>query len=449
MAATTLANELFDVTDSYAYELVQLWPNIALQQSLLLVVVWIHSCIGLHFWLRLTDWYQRAFPVLFALAVLIPCASLAGFMVAGKAVTAAVADPLVMDELRQQTNWPSDQEISILKGYSAQAINAFYLVLAAVLLMILGRWIARRFSSKVSISYVPDPTVRANPGPTLLEISRAQGIPHLSVCGGRARCSTCRVEIVKGAEILPPPEGAEAKTLASIAAGPRVRLACQVRPTGPVTVNLLLQPEPRARGGSDQGVEQTLAVLFLDARDFTSWSQDKLPYDVVFILNRLFNAAGQAIESHGGWIDKYLGDGLMAVFGRHAGPEAGCRHALEAARAIDMALDRVNRGLANELPAPIRVGMGIHVGPLVLGRLGHENTAATTVVGRTVNATSRLEALSKEKACQLVVSVKAARMAGLDLAQFKPEPVSVRGLDQPLDVICVDQARDLPDFDAG
>ena len=82
-----------------------------------------------------------------------------------------------------------------------------------------------------------------------------------------------------------------------------------------------------------------MAVMFLDLRDFTQLSQSRLPYDVVFILNEFFAAAGSAIHTHGGWIDKFLGDGLLAVFGQRHGVEAGCRQALRAARAIDLALD--------------------------------------------------------------------------------------------------------------
>ncbi|MGI9383539.1 MAG: adenylate/guanylate cyclase domain-containing protein, partial [Methyloligellaceae bacterium] len=196
--------------------------------------------------------------------------------------------------------------------------------------------------------------------------------------------------------------------------------------------------------GDAEGVERTCAVLFLDVRGFTNLSQDKLPYDVVFILNRLFAAAGGAITRNGGWIDKYLGDGLMAVFGQSCGPEEACRQALHAADAIDQALDDVNRDLRDELPSPLRVGIGIHVGPLVLGEIGYEETASMTVIGRTVNAAARLEAATKEAGCQLIVSLDAACLAGLDGNALNPETVTVRGLTDPLEVIFVARARDLP-----
>jgi adenylate cyclase len=194
----------------------------------------------------------------------------------------------------------------------------------------------------------------------------------------------------------------------------------------------------------DQGAERTLAVLFLDTRGFTSIAEGRLPYDVVFILNRLFAEAGEAIARHGGTVDKYLGDGLMALFGTDAGEAAGCRQALAAARDIDLALDRLNRELEAEVGQPLRIGMGLDVGPLVVGQIGHPDSAMRTVIGTTVNAASRLEALTKEKGCQLIVAAEVLALAGLAADAFPREEVAIRGLTAPRPVALVRQARDLP-----
>lgn len=444
---TRVAHTFFGVDDVYIYELIRLWPAKGWTQSLLLLLVWVHACIGLHFWLRLTRWYQRIFPLLFALAVLIPGAAIAGFSVAGREANAAVADPEVFDAIKSFTHWPDNAGNTALAWYGEQTQIWFYLLLAFIVLIMLGRWLAHAMQKRLDVSYVPTPTVRALPGASLLETSRMNGIPHLSVCGGRARCSTCRVEVIDGAEDLAPPNQAEAQTLRSINAGPNVRLACQLRPATPLTVDIILKTGDalgQTTSGEARGVERTLAVLFLDVRGFTSLSEHKLPYDVVFVLNRLFAAAGAEIVRQGGWIDKYLGDGLMAVFGVRTDPEDGCMRALRAARAIDLALDPVNRDMESELGAPLKIGMGLHVGPLVLGEIGHADTAAMTVIGRTVNAASRLESLTKEMGVQLVVSVDAATMAGLPIDRYSPQPVTVRGLAEPVHVIGVERARDLP-----
>ena len=442
---TRFAFELFGVNDGYVYELLQLWPRLALGQSVLLLVVWFHSCLGLHYWLRLSPSYRRLQPIALSLAVLVPFAALAGFMVAGQSVQAAAADPEALAIMRQNANWPHGEALDWLLYYTPLSYYAFYPFLTAVLAFTVGRWAWGRMASNLSVSYVPAPDLRTTPGATLLEISRANGIPHISVCGGRARCSTCRVEVIKGLDALPPPNAAERETLNRITAPADVRLACQLRPSAPLTVRLLVRPDGRGRVDRAEalGVERTLAVLFLDIRGFTNWSQAKLPYDVVFILNRTFAVAGDAITAHRGWVDKYMGDGLMAVFGHEDGANAGCVQALESARAIDLAMDELNEELKDELGEELRIGMGIHVGPLVMGEIGHEESAAMTVIGRSVNTASRLEAMTKDHGCQLIVSHAAFQRSGAAVKDLRPQAVSVRGLDDPLEVVAIGRARDL------
>ena len=165
---------------------------------------------------------------------------------------------------------------------------------------------------------------------------------------------------------------------------------------------------------------------------------------MVFILNEFFAAAGSAIHTHSGWIDKFLGDGLLAIFGQHHGVEAGCRHALRAARAIDLALDHVNAKLGTELGRPLRVGMGIHAGPLLLGRIGYGEAVDMTVVGNAVNVASRLQSVAKEQGVQIVMSAEVASHAGC-LEETGPLLiVKVRGVPEPMQLIGVARGRDLP-----
>lgn len=137
----------------------------------------------------------------------------------------------------------------------------------------------------------------------------------------------------------------------------------------------LLPPNANPRDGfakapSTQGEEQGIAVLFADIRDFTALSEQKLPYDVVFILNRYFRPMGEAIEGAGGRVDKFIGDGIMALFGVDESPEHGSATALQAARNMALRLDKLNDLLKADLPAPLRIGIGIHVGPAIIGEMG-------------------------------------------------------------------------------
>jgi adenylate cyclase len=227
-----------------------------------------------------------------------------------------------------------------------------------------------------------------------------------------------------------------------------VRLACQLRPRGDLDVTRLVKPpdERRPAFAADAeaaGVERTLAVLFLDIRGFTTLSEARLPYDTVFLLNRFFGEVGGALTASGGWIDKYLGDGLMALFGLNQSTEDACRAALNAAMRIDAVLDRLNKELGDEIASPLKIGIGLHVGPLVLGRIGHSSSAATTVIGPVVNVASRLEALTKEHGVQIIASAALANRAGLDLDTFPTASVTVRGTSEPITVLLIPRGKDL------
>jgi adenylate cyclase len=238
------------------------------------------------------------------------------------------------------------------------------------------------------------------------------------------------VLVVNGFETLPPASAAESQVLGSVRAAPDVRLACQTRPTSDVTVMPLLPPSIAASEAystdTRQGHEQRVAVLFADLRGFTRMAEKKLPYDTVFILNRYFEAVGKAITSAGGMTNQFTGDGVMALFGIKDGPEIGCRQALAAVRTIVQEVARLSSDLSHDLAEPMRVGIGIHVGPAVIGQMGWKETSYLTAVGDTVHVAARLEQITKEYEAELVVSEEVARCAGSDLSAFPSHQLTVR-----------------------
>jgi adenylate cyclase len=241
--------------------------------------------------------------------------------------------------------------------------------------------------------------------------------------------------------------------LSRIRAVGSVRLACQLRPTGPVEVTPLLPPWAPAGGGAlpvdiSAGSEREIAVLFADLRDFTALSEGRLPYDVVFVLNRYFGAMGRAIETAGGRVDKFIGDGIMALFGLEAGPDQGCREALEAARLMSLHLDQLNESLREELREPLRIGIGIHAGPAIVGEMGYAGAATLTAIGDTVNTASRLEGLAKEYGCELIASDEVVARAGIDRLLFDWRRSELRGKQESLLVALIRKAGDLPMADA-
>jgi adenylate cyclase len=241
----------------------------------------------------------------------------------------------------------------------------------------------------------------------------------------------------------------ESVTLAAIEAPANVRLACQIRPSKPLVVTRLLRPVgtgPEAAGvpeSDSSGTEKPLAVLYVNMREFNELTRTKLPYDVVFLLNQFFTTVGTAIRAQGGTIDKYVGDGVIAVFGQRHGVEGGCRQALRAIRAIDLALDHLNSVIGPELGRPVRIAAGLHAGHLILGRMGHGATVDLTVIGPAVKTALQLEAVAKERDVQLVLSLDVARLAGWNPDEHLISAVAVDDLDESLEVVDVPRGRDL------
>jgi adenylate cyclase len=447
-----LAAELFATNDSYLYDLLVYFvfqPVQLVKQIAVMLLVWLHACIGLHFWLRLKPAYRRVAPFALALAVVIPTLSLTGVLVAGRDVARLAEDPAWMAAAAQAIRFPDESGLGLI--YTLE--NAFYLVFAVALLLVLAArplraWWQRRHGI-VTLTYPDGKRVSVVRGTTILEASRGAGIPHASVCGGRGRCSTCRVRVADGLDGLPEPGEEESRVLSRIGAAQNVRLACQTRPAADVEVAPLLRPTPTMREVGRrpdylQGQEREIAVLFADLRDFTSLSEDKLPYDVVFILNRYFAAMGLAVEESGGRVDKFIGDGVMALFGVETDHRRGCIAALAAARRMSERLLEINAALQHDLAQPLRIGIGIHTGAVIVGEMGYGQAVSVTAIGDAVNTASRLEAMTKALGAQLVVSAPVARMAGVDLSDFPLREIEVRGRARPLQVWVVKNALNLP-----
>jgi adenylate cyclase len=441
---TRYLHEFFGSEDTYKYVVLVLWelnPVAGARQSLVLLIAWAHGCMGLHFWLRLRPWYGTAVPLMYAVALLLPVLALLGFADAGRTVAAmgAAAEVRLPDATAAAA---AGQVLTIARW-------GVVLALAAVFAARLGRSAWERRRGVFTLTYPGGRRIRVTPGPTVLEISRGAGIPHASVCGGRGRCSTCRVRVGAGLDELPSPSPEEQRVLKRVRVAPNVRLACQTRPTRNLEVTPLLPPNATARDGLRrpgylQGTEQEIAILFADLRAFTQLAENKLPYDVVFLLNRYFRSMGQAIEHAGGRVDKFIGDGVMALFGVVSGPEQGCREAIAGARAMANTLDELNRALTHDLDQPLRIGIGIHAGSTIVGEMGYGDATGLTAIGDAVNTASRLEATTKEHGCQLIVSERVARRAGIDLSVFERRQIEVRGRKEPLAVHVIPDARDLP-----
>ena len=453
VVGTRIADDFFHTdTGYYAY---LLWvyfvdtPGHGYWQMLVLVVAWSHAMIGLHFWLRVRPWYPHIAPAALVFAVLVPVLSLLGMIEAGLHVAALAQDPNWTREAFARMTLPSPETKRTL-GQITDGLSWFFGgTVAAVLLARIARRVWRRRHGVVRIDYADGRWVEVTPGTSVLEASRIADIPHASVCGGRGRCSTCRVRVRGERNSIDPPSADEMRVLRRIGARPNIRLACMLRPRGTVEVTPLLPPlalaaDGRRRVDFVQGSEREIAILFADIRGFTALAEGRLPYDVVFVLNRYFSAMGRAIESAGGRVDKFIGDGVMALFGIESSPRTGCRQALAAARLMSERLDELNQSLQAELDRPLRIGIGVHCGPVIVGEMGYGSAAAITAIGDAVNTASRLEALTKEYDCELVVSDETVARAGIDLLDQPRHEIEIRGKREALAVTTMKRAADLP-----
>lgn len=441
---TRIAHAALGVQDEMPYLIGLIWgTGSGWKQAALLLIVWAHGCMGVHFWLRGRPEWRRNLPLLAGLAALVPAFALAGFVTEGRRLALAYADPAAREAITGPFRLPDAAGFAWLWDTKETAHLVFWAGLALLAAGTLG---ARLLQGRrvLRVTYEDGTRVKAATGMTLLEVSRSNGIAHTALCGGRGRCTTCRVVIDAGGAHLPPASPAEQQSLDAVGAGANTRLACQVRPTGPITIHRVFRPDGRQkRAHASQGMERRMAILFLDIRGFTARTTGQLPYDVVFLLNRFFDAIVPAITRSGGTIDKYLGDGLLAIF-ETGGEATSARAALAAAADIGAALGVFNQALREEGAPPLRLGIGLHLGDLVLGEIGAAGNAPRTIIGETVNAASRLEAATKELAVELVVSEAVLTAGGIELAGLELVTLELRGVAQPVRALAVARAMQLP-----
>lgn len=454
IVGTRIVHEVFGTEDTYTYIALALWvwsPDKGIIQATLLLIAWIHGCIGLHYWLRLKAWYGPRAPWFLVSAVVMPLLGLLGFNQLGHEIEILVRDQTWMREMVAAIKLPTQAQAAQLY----EIIDTYRITFSSMLLLTLAargvRLLVQRARGRAKLTYPGGKVVAIQAGTSVLDASRFAGIPHASVCGGRGRCSTCRVRVGRGAEHLPPPSPAEKRVLDRVSAPPQVRLACQIRPTHDLEVMPLLPPTatPRdayARPDHTHGSDQVIAVLFADLRSFTEFSEKRLPYDVVFVLNRYFNAMGMAIADAGGHLDKFIGDGVMALFGTVGDPPNGARAAMNAARNMALKLQELNETLKYELESPLRIGIGIHAGRAIIGEMGYERATTLTAIGDTVNTASRLESMTKDLKVQFVVSAAVAELGGIDLSDHPRHEIAIRGRQEMLTVFAIADAAALPAY---
>jgi adenylate cyclase len=449
---TRVAFAEFGLNKGYAQLLYSFWidsPFFGRVQLTLLVVAWLHGCYGIWFWLRLKPWFGAWRSVLLSAAVLLPVLALLGFLQSGREVIALAQDPL----WRAAAIRPTITGTGLQNHWLAELRNDFLLFVGGALLLVLAarlvRAVRERRIGRLCITYPDGRTVFAPLGFSVLEASRMAGVPHASSCGGRARCTLCRVRVLSDVP-LPAPAEAERRVLERLGADSQtVRLACQLRPTHDLSVWPLVPPAAsttflhrRQRDVMPQ--ERFAAFMFVDMRDSTRLAAAQLPFDSLFVVSRFLSAVSSAVVQAGGLPNQFLGDAVLAIFGLSSEPSTACRQALGAVPLVAANINELNAALEQQQQAKIRFGIGLHCGRAVMGEIGFREHVTFTAIGDPLNVASRLEELTKELACEAIVSEQVFRHAGVSAAGLPQLAARLRGRDDLVPVRVLSKATQIP-----
>ena len=447
-----LGQSLFGHQKLYPQELYSFWiahPYKIWSMPAVLIIAWIHGSIGLYFWLRMKAFFKHAAPFLLAAAVLVPTLALLGFYQGGREIVAISTSPQWQAENispRQVGTTAEQQTLDQIADYS---LNGYLALIVLVLLARGARALNERRGGMIRLSYGNGRNVRIPKGLSVLEASLRHNVPHASVCGGRARCSTCRIRVIGDCSALPEPSKREAFVLNRVGAtDPSIRLACQLRPTEDLSFFQLFMPHTmsaNAHASHPQrvGQERYLVSMFVDMRGSTRLAEHRLPFDTVFIVNRFLGAVSQAVIECGGQPNQFVGDGQLALFGLRTSPQVACRQALKAAAMIAANIAELNQFLSHDLHEPIRFGLGIHGGEVIIGDIGYRDHMVFTALGDAVNVAARLQDMTKNLGCEAIISEEVRITAGLAADSLPKQEVTIRGRSGPMIVRTVIDAKTL------
>ena len=277
---------------------------------------------------------------------------------------------------------------------------------------------------------------------TILQASLEAGIPHYHACGGKARCSTCRIVVQEGEEKLSPPNKAELKLRKQKKFPDNVRLACQTKVTASgVKIQRIIKDEADldlyVYGKSSENIqtvgdEKSLALFFLDIRDFTPFIEKHLPFDVIHIIRRLNILFNKVIAQHKGKIIEYSGDGVFAVFGFDEPVNIAVNNAFKAGKQILSSLQKLNENyIAKYFDYKIAAGIGIHAGRVIVGKIGIRENNPYNVMGFPVNVAARLESSTKELNNNFIVSEYVYGMLTDQNGLTEQKQINLKGVSEP------------------
>jgi adenylate cyclase len=402
-AGTRLAYELFGLSSDYTRVVGLLFATGSQGWQLgLMAPGWLHGCLGLHFAFNRRWWYRQFRFVLFSVALLLPVLAALGFIAMGKELVVNADAAAAVREYLSPDN--AAQRLAIAQ-WKDNLLNWYFSIIgAAFIAREIRNLIERRRKHLVSVSY-PGRIVQVPRGWSVLEASRSFHLPHASMCGGRARCSTCRVRVTAGKEFCPPPANDEQGTLQRIGAPPDVRLACQLRPQGDISVVPLVRTaRPVYRATAPQRErEHEIVVLFCDFRNRADLAVDHLPQDLLYVLTLYVEGISNAIRSSGGTLSYVEFDSICALFGHDGGANAA-QGALLAAGAIEGVIADLNNRLGRQPDNRLKIAVTIHGGHAAIGEIGASEPPTLMAIGDAIDVANDLRKAAAERGKAFAIS---------------------------------------------
>lgn len=438
LSVTLWGSRFLGLNDSYAFMIISTYifdPFGYIILGLMLLVVWTHGSIGIIGLIEFREFYSNQRGLFHGLIFGLPLLAYGGYIRASIELSESSKNsPIAILEIISNSNFTAEigEKIVSLSDLLQFLIYPILLCLFAAFYFF-RNLIEKRFNS-IQVQYTDGTSLYVSRGSSLLEASQKAGKYHESVCGGRGRCTTCRVRVTSSLSELPKPNKIELAVINRLEFDQSLRLACQLRPEANIEINPLIKLANKDRQNlrfSNQenlsGVEKETVIMFCDLRGFTSLSESRMPFDVVFILNKYFKLVTDAVEENKGRVDKFIGDGVMAIFDKDETISRNCKNGLKGAAKITELLNELNDELSNENIDPLRLGIGIHCGNAIIGKMGYGDASSDTAIGDTVNVASRLEQLTKDYSCQLMFSSTVAEKAQVDKSKLNSVKTKIRG----------------------
>ena len=438
LSITLWGSRFLGLNDSYAFMIISTYifdPFGYIILGLMLMLVWTHGSIGIIGLIEFREFYSKRRGLFQGLILGLPLIAYGGYIRASIELSeASQNNPITILELISNSNFTAEIGDKIVSLSDLLQFLVYPILLSLfVAFYFIRNLLEKRFNS-IQVQYTDGTNINVSRGSSLLEASHKAGRYHESVCGGRGRCTTCRVRVTSSLGELPKPNKIEQSVINRLNFDQSLRLACQLRPETDIEINPLIKlvnhDKQNLRFSNQEnlsGIEKETVIMFCDLRGFTRLSDGKMPFDVVFILNKYFKLVTDAVEENKGRIDKFIGDGVMAIFDKDSTISKNCKNALKGAAMITTYLNDLNDELSTEDIEPLRLGIGIHSGTAIIGKMGYGEASTDTAIGDTVNVASRLEQLTKDYSCQLMFSSIVAENAELDKTKLNSVKTKIRG----------------------